>query len=57
MGFKQFRMSISWSRLYPTGLEKEPLKEGVEFYRDMFKEMHKHGIEPLVTIWHFDTPL
>ena len=57
MGFKQFRMSISWSRLFPTGLEKEPLKEGVEFYRDMFKEMHKHGIEPLVTIWHFDTPL
>ena len=57
MGFKQFRMSISWSRLFPTGLEKEPLKEGVEFYRDMFKEMHKYGIEPLVTIWHFDTPL
>ncbi|MBR4444764.1 MAG: family 1 glycosylhydrolase [Solobacterium sp.] len=57
MGFKQFRMSISWSRLYPTGLENEPNKEGVEFYRDMFKEMHKHGIEPLVTIWHFDTPL
>ena len=57
MGFKQFRMSISWSRLYPTGLEKEPLKEGVEFYRDMFREMHKYGIEPLVTIWHFDTPL
>ena len=57
MGFKQFRMSISWSRLYPTGLEKEPNKEGVEFYRDMFKEMQKYGIEPLVTIWHFDTPL
>ncbi len=57
MGFKQFRMSISWSRLFPTGLEKEPLKEGVEFYRDMFEEMHKNGIEPLVTIWHFDTPL
>ena len=57
MGFKQFRMSISWSRLYPKGIEKEPNKAGVEFYRDMFKEMHKHGIEPLVTIWHFDTPL
>ena len=57
MGFKQFRMSISWSRLYPTGLEKEPNREGVEFYRDMFKEMQKYGIEPLVTIWHFDTPL
>ena len=41
MGFKQFRMSISWSRLFPTGLEKQPLKEGVEFYRDMFLEMQK----------------
>ena len=57
MGFKQFRMSISWSRLYPKGNEKEPNKEGVEFYRDMFTEMKKHGIEPLVTLWHFDTPL
>ena len=57
MGFKQFRMSISWSRLYPTGLEKEPNREGVEFYRSMFLEMQKYGIEPLVTIWHFDTPL
>ncbi|MBQ6532864.1 MAG: family 1 glycosylhydrolase [Solobacterium sp.] len=57
MGFKQFRMSISWSRLFPTGLEKEPLKEGVEFYRNMFLEMKKYNIEPLVTIWHFDTPL
>ncbi len=57
MGFKQFRMSISWSRLYPKGIEDEPNKEGIAFYRDMFKEMHKYGIEPLVTIWHFDTPL
>ena len=57
MGFKQFRMSISWSRLYPKGTEKEANQAGVEFYRDMFKEMHKYGIEPLVTIWHFDTPL
>lgn len=57
MGFKVYRMSISWSRLYPTGLEKEPNKEGVEHYRDVFKELQAHGIEPLVTIWHFDTPL
>ena len=57
MGFKQFRMSISWSRLFPTGLESEPNPEGVKFYRDMFEEMRKHDIEPLVTIWHFDTPL
>ena len=57
MGFKVFRMSISWSRLYPTGLEEEPNPKGVEFYRNVFLELKKYGIEPLVTIWHFDTPL
>ena len=57
MGFKTFRMSISWSRLYPKGIEKEPNKEGVEFYRNVFMELKKYNIEPLVTIWHFDTPL
>lgn len=57
MGFKIFRMSISWSRLYPKGIEEEPNQEGIEFYRNVFKELKAHGIEPLVTIWHFDTPL
>ncbi|MST88827.1 family 1 glycosylhydrolase [Sharpea azabuensis] len=57
MGFKTYRMSISWSRLYPKGIEKEPNKEGVEFYRNVFMELKKYNIEPLVTIWHFDTPL
>ena len=57
MGFSVFRMSISWSRLYPTGLEEKPNREGVEFYRNVFKELKKYNIEPLVTIWHFDTPL
>lgn len=57
MGFKIYRMSISWSRLYPTGLEKEPNRAGVEHYRRVFEELRKYKIEPLVTIWHFDTPL
>lgn len=57
MGFKVFRTSISWSRLYPTGLEEEPNKEGIEFYRNLFTEIKNSGIEPLVTLWHFDTPL
>ena len=57
MGFKVYRMSISWSRLFPTGLEKEPNKAGVEHYRKVFEELRKYNIEPLVTIWHFDTPL
>ncbi len=57
MGFKTFRMSISWSRIYPKGDEEEPNKKGIEFYKNVFKELRKYDIEPLVTIWHFDTPL
>ena len=57
MGYKVYRMSISWSRLFPKGIEKTPNVEGVEHYRDVFKELRKYNIEPLVTIWHFDTPL
>ena len=57
IGFKMFRMSISWSRIYPTGEDEKPNAEGVEFYRNVFKELRAHNIEPLVTIHHFDTPL
>jgi len=57
MGFKMFRMSISWSRIYPTGMEEEPNQAGLDYYRSVFEELRKYGIEPLVTIWHFDTPL
>lgn len=57
MGFKMFRMSISWSRIYPTGMEDEPNQEGLDFYRNVFEELRKYDIEPLVTIHHFDTPI
>ncbi|MCI5724078.1 MAG: family 1 glycosylhydrolase [Erysipelotrichaceae bacterium] len=57
MGFKTFRMSISWSRLYPKGDEETPNEKGIAFYRSVFEELRKYDIEPLVTIWHFDTPL
>lgn len=57
MGFKVFRMSIAWSRIFPNGDEAEPNKEGLEFYRNVFLELKKYGIEPLVSIHHFDTPL
>ncbi len=57
MGFKMFRMSISWSRIYPKGIEEEPNRESIEFYRNVFKELRKYDIEPLVTISHYDTPL
>ncbi|MFQ2104407.1 6-phospho-beta-glucosidase [Aeromonas rivipollensis] len=57
MGFTVFRTSIAWSRLYPKGDEAEPNPEGIAFYRAMFEECRKHGIEPLVTLCHFDVPM
>jgi 6-phospho-beta-glucosidase len=57
MGFKVYRMSIAWERIYPTGFEDKPNEEGLRFYDDVFDELHKYGIEPLVTILHYDYPL
>jgi 6-phospho-beta-glucosidase len=57
MGFTVFRTSIAWSRLYPNGDELTPNAEGIAFYRDMFAECKKYGIEPLVTLCHFDVPM
>lgn len=56
MGFKMYRMSISWTRLFPTGLEEKPNKEGVEFYHNVFRELRKYKIEPLVTMIHYEVP-
>lgn len=55
MGFKAYRMSISWSRIMPDG-EGEINQKGIDFYKDVFTECHKYGIEPIVTIFHFDLP-
>ena len=57
LGFKVFRLSIAWTRLYPTGEEEEPNAEGLKFYEDVFKEMKRLGIEPLVTLSHYEMPL
>ena len=57
LGLKVFRPSISWSRLYPHGDERTPNPEGVAFYRNVFQECRKYGIEPLVTLCHFDIPM
>lgn len=56
LGIKCFRFSISWSRIFPTGLEDKPNEEGLQFYGDIISELLKYGIEPLVTISHFDVP-
>ena len=57
MGFKTYRMSISWARIYPTGMEETPNEEGLGFYDAVFDELHKYGIEPMVTLHHFEVPL
>lgn len=57
MGFKVLRVSIAWTRLYPTGEETEPNEAGIAFYLGMFEEMRRLGIEPLVTLSHYDQPL
>lgn len=57
MGFKVFRTSIAWSRIFPNGDDDEPNEKGLQFYDDLFDECHKYGIEPLVTISHYETPL
>ncbi len=57
MGFKTYRMSIAWSRIFPNGDDKEPNEEGLQFYDDVFDELIKHGIEPLVTMSHYEPPL
>jgi 6-phospho-beta-glucosidase len=57
MGFKTFRFSIAWSRIFPLGDETEPNEEGLAFYDRVIDECEKYGIEPLVTISHYETPL
>ena len=56
MGFKIFRMSIAWTRIFPTGIENGPNEAGLEFYNNVFDECRKYGIEPLVTISHYEMP-
>ncbi len=56
MGFKTFRTSINWTRIFPNGWETEPNEKGLEFYDKVFDCCKKHGIEPLVTISHYELP-
>ncbi|WP_041139592.1 6-phospho-beta-glucosidase [Beduini massiliensis] len=56
MGFKCFRTSIAWTRIFPKGDEMEPNEEGLKFYDDLFDECIKHNIEPVITLSHFEMP-
>lgn len=57
MGFKCFRTSINWTRIFPNGDEKEPNESGLKFYDDLIDEILLHGMEPIITISHYETPL
>lgn len=57
MGFKAYRMSLAWTRIFPNGDEEKPNEVGLQFYEEVFKECKKHGIEPIVTLCHFDCPI
>lgn len=57
MGFKALRTSIAWTRIYPKGIEEKPNEAGLQFYDDLFDEMLKYNIEPIITITHYETPL
>lgn len=56
MGFKCFRLSINWTRIFPTGMEEEPNEAGLAFYDQVFDECRKYNIEPLITISHYELP-
>jgi 6-phospho-beta-glucosidase len=57
MGFKTFRTSISWARIFPNGDDSAPNEKGLAFYDSLFDECLKHGIEPLVTISHWEAAI
>lgn len=57
MGFKCFRTSIAWSRIFPNGDEETPNEEGLRFYDDLIDEMLNHNIQPIITISHYEMPL
>lgn len=57
MGFKVFRFSIAWSRIFPKGDEAVPNEAGLKFYDEVLDELKKYGIEPLISISHFEMPM
>lgn len=55
-GFKAYRMSIAWSRIFPTGVEETPNQKGLDFYQKVFEELRSKEIEPIVTLSHYEMP-
>lgn len=56
MGFKCLRVSIAWTRIFPNGDETEPNNAGLQFYDDLFDEIISNGMEPVVTLSHYEMP-
>ncbi|WP_081332179.1 6-phospho-beta-glucosidase [Pediococcus pentosaceus] len=56
LGLKAFRTSIAWTRIFPNGDDAEPNEAGLKFYDDLFDECLKYGIEPVITLAHFEMP-
>ncbi|CAK4148782.1 unnamed protein product [Aphanomyces euteiches] len=57
LGLKNYRLSFSWTRILPTGKTDVVNEEGIAFYNSLIDELVAHGIEPMVTLFHFDFPL
>ncbi len=57
LGLKTFRTSINWSRIFPNGDDSEPNEAGLKFYDDLFDEIIKNGMEPMITVSHYEMPL
>ena len=57
MGLSMMRFGICWTRIYPTGEEKTPNEEGLQFYEDVIDECLTYNIEPMITICHDELPL
>lgn len=57
MGFTCFRTSIAWTRIFPNGDETQPNEQGLQFYDDLFDELLRNGMEPVITISHYEMPL
>ena len=57
LGLKTFRTSINWARIFPNGDDESPNEAGLKFYDELIDEIIKNGMEPMITISHYEMPL